>query len=62
MTVKASSHQNGQVLKVERPYYEQEQLNTELSYSKPENNGKIENIVEMDARREVPIIFTFQKP
>lgn len=38
MTVKASS-QNEQVLKVERKYYEQEQLNTELSYSKPENNG-----------------------
>lgn len=39
MTVKASL-QNEQVLKVERKYYEQEQLNTELSYSKPENHRK----------------------
>lgn len=39
MTVKASL-QSEQVLKVERKYYEQEQLNTELSYSKPESHGK----------------------
>lgn len=41
MTLTASSHQNEQVLKVERKYYEQEQLNTELSYSKPEHHGKV---------------------
>lgn len=46
MTVKSSSSsssstQSEQVLKVERKYYEQEQLNTELSYSKPENKGKL---------------------
>lgn len=40
MTVRASI-QNEQVLKVERRYYEQEQLNTELSYSKPENHRNI---------------------
>lgn len=40
MTVKGSSHRNEQVLKLERPYYEQEQLNTELNYSQPESHGK----------------------
>ncbi|KAG4068510.1 hypothetical protein HA402_004851 [Bradysia odoriphaga] len=44
MTVKSSS-QNEQVLKVERRYYEQEQLNTELSYSKPENNESFKTML-----------------
>lgn len=38
MTVTSLSDED--VLKVERKYYEQEQLNTELSYSKPENRRK----------------------
>lgn len=29
-----------QVLQVMRPYYEQEQLNNELLYSKPKSNGE----------------------
>ncbi|KAJ6647323.1 Prestin [Pseudolycoriella hygida] len=47
MTVVAyhqNDHQSDQVLKVERKYYEQEQLNTELSYSKPENNESMKSI------------------
>lgn len=45
MTVKASPHPNDQVLKVERKYYEQEELNTELSYSKPQHHGKFIKII-----------------
>lgn len=40
MTLAGNNNNNngyfhGHVLKVERPYYEQEQLNNELKYSKP---------------------------
>lgn len=38
MTVASISDED--VLKVERKYYEQEQLNTELSYSKPKSRRK----------------------
>lgn len=36
----SSNHLNGSVLKVERPYYEQEQLNDELHYCTPEEEIK----------------------
>lgn len=31
---------SNEVLKVERPYYEQRQFNSELNYCNPENNGR----------------------
>lgn len=40
MTSNNNSEINGQVLKLERQYYEQEQLNDELKYCKPKHSGK----------------------
>lgn len=43
MTIRASSGSNrqGNVLKVERPYYEQEQLNHELNYCRPNDRNNL---------------------
>lgn len=41
MTIRGSVREDDtQVLKVERPFYQQEQFNSELSYCKPEATGR----------------------
>lgn len=61
MTIHASAHSSNasDVLRVERPYYEQHQFNNELNYSNPENDKPPSYTQRMSNIRVSRIFFSF---